>query len=251
MQIDMRAMELLSSKICHDLVSPVSAINNGVELIEDIGGTVIGEALKLIGDSAGHAARRLRLFRMAYGRAGGESSLAVKDVKAVAEQYMAGGKIVLQWPDDAPSQKLAESKGLLKVVLNMLLVAEETLAYGGSISLKSESTSGAESCRLEIVGRSAHLSPAAQAALDGAASIDDLSPRTIQSYVTGRFAEHFGYALTTDHSVADRLELTLLVPETGAVSGPTESPFVASNDSQEAPASGQPIFPATSLHRLV
>src|ERR1700721_1439583 len=108
MQIDIRVLELLSSKLCHDLVSPVSAINNGVELIEDIGGSVVEEAMKLIGDSAAHASRRLRLFRMAYGRAGSEENLAVKDVKQVAEQYISGGKGMLNWPDDQPSPTLAE-----------------------------------------------------------------------------------------------------------------------------------------------
>src|ERR1700689_1485351 len=102
MQIDMRVMELLASKICHDLVSPISAINNGVELIEDIGGAVVEEAMQLIGDSAGHASRRLRLFRMAYGRAGSEENMGIKDIRNIAEQYIAGGKITLNWPEDQP-----------------------------------------------------------------------------------------------------------------------------------------------------
>src|SRR5580700_11049943 len=124
MQIDIRVLELLSSKICHDLVSPVSAINNGVELIEDIGGSVVDEAMKLIGDSAQHAARRLRLFRMAYGRAGSEEHLGVKDVRQNAEQYLAGGKSTLNWPEDQPSELFATHKGALKVMLNLLILAE-------------------------------------------------------------------------------------------------------------------------------
>src|SRR5580698_4188418 len=116
MQIDVRVMELLASKLCHDLVSPVSAINNGVELIEDIGGSVVDEAMKLIGDSAGHASRRLRLFRMAYGRAGSDESLGIKDVKQVGEQYLAGGKVALSWPDDQPAGAFAAQKGFMKVV---------------------------------------------------------------------------------------------------------------------------------------
>src|SRR5580658_5983515 len=107
MQIDLRVLELLASKLCHDLVSPVSAINNGVELIEDIGGSVVDEAMKLIGDSAGHAARRLRLFRIAYGRAGSEENLGVKDVRQIAEQYLAGGKVNLAWPEDQPVETIA------------------------------------------------------------------------------------------------------------------------------------------------
>src|SRR5580692_1342644 len=119
MQIDMRVMELLASKICHDLVSPVSAINNGVELIEDIGGSVVEEAMKLIGDSAQHASRRLRLFRLAYGRAGSEENMAVRDVRQVAQQYISGGKATLSWPEDQPAETLVSKTGFLKVILNM------------------------------------------------------------------------------------------------------------------------------------
>src|SRR5277367_3001835 len=108
MQIDLRVMELLASKLCHDLVSPVSAINNGVELIEDIGGSVVEEAMKLIGDSAGHASRRLRLFRVAYGRAGAEENVSAKDMRHIDEQYIAGGKITLKWPADQPTLALNE-----------------------------------------------------------------------------------------------------------------------------------------------
>ncbi len=209
MQIDLRVLELLASKICHDLVSPVSAINNGVELIEDIGGSVVDEAMKLIGDSATNASRRLRLFRIAYGRAGSEENLAVKDVKQVAEQYLTGGKVLFHWPEDQPESSLAERKGLLKVMLNLVVLAEELLAYGGVVSLRSTLDKGQPCCRFEIIGRNARLSPSFLAALDGTVPIDELTPRTIQSYITGRLAENFQLNLTYDQSVADRVDLNL------------------------------------------
>ena len=210
MQIDLRVVELLASKLCHDLVSPVSAINNGVELIDDIGGSVVDEAMKLIGDSAGQASRRLRLFRIAYGRAGSEESLAVKDVKPVAEQYMTGGKVTLNWPEDQPVSALAFQRGYLKVILNMVILAEEVLAYGGVISLRSVNESMSAGCRFEIVGRNAQLSPPIQAALEGTCQIEELTPRSIQAYVTGKFAAHFGFKLKFDQSIPDRLDLTLM-----------------------------------------
>src|SRR5580658_1211274 len=111
MQIDLRVLELLASKLCHDLVSPVSAINNGVELIEDIGGSVVDEAMKLIGDSAAQASRRLRLYRIAYGRAGSDENLPVRDVRQVAEQYVMGGKMTLHWPDGQPAESAVMHKG--------------------------------------------------------------------------------------------------------------------------------------------
>lgn len=211
----MRVMELLSSKLCHDLVSPVSAINNGVELIEDIGGSVVEEAMKLIGDSGLTAARRLRLYRMAYGRAGSEESLAIRDVRQVAEQYLSGGKISLIWSEGQPSEAVASQRGFLKTVLNLIVLAEETLAYGGVITLRGEA-SGARGIRLEIVGRNAHLGLQLQEALEGSSSVDDLSPRSIQAYVTGRFAAHFGLKLIHDHSVSDRLDLSLNLSESVA-----------------------------------
>ncbi len=211
MQIDVRVMELLASKLCHDLVSPVSAINNGVELIEDIGGSVVDEAMKLIGDSAGHASRRLRLFRMAYGRAGGEENLGVKDMRQIAKQYIAGGKITLNWPEDQPVEGFVAIKGSLKVILNMIIMAEEILAYGGVVTMRTATGDpGTVSCRFEIVGRNAQLVPNIQAALEGTADVEELTPRSIQSYVTGRFAHHFGLQIKHDSSIPDRLDLILL-----------------------------------------
>jgi histidine phosphotransferase ChpT len=213
MQVDMRVLELLSSKMCHDLISPVSAINNGVELIEDIGGSVVEEAMKLIGDSAGHASRRLRLFRMAYGRAGSEEGLAARDAKLVSEQYMTGGKVTLNWPDDQPAPQLAARPGFLKVLLNFVLMSEEALAYGGVVTLRGTEEGGEAGCQFEIVGRGAQLAPHIQAALDGTAPISELTPRSIQSYITGKFAAHFNFRVKFDQSVPDKLNLSLMTAE--------------------------------------
>ena len=209
MQIDIRVMELLASKLCHDLVSPVSAISNGVELIEDIGGSVVEEAMKLIGDSAGMASRRLRLFRMAYGRAGSEGTLSPNDVRTVAESYLTGGKTSLNWPEGIPDESLVAKRGFLKVVLNLIMLAEEVLAYGGLISLRPALEGEAVVCRFEIVGRNAHLAPAIRAALEGGVEVEDISPRSVQAYIVGRFVEQFALDLTYDESLPDRLDFML------------------------------------------
>jgi histidine phosphotransferase ChpT len=214
MQIDIRVMELLASKLCHDLVSPVSAINNGVELIEDIGGSVVDEAMKLISDSGTTAARRLRLYRLAYGRAGSEGSLSIKDVRQVAEQYLEKTKISLVWPEDLPNSCLGERRGFLKTLLNVIILAEESLAYGGVITLRGvKSENCKEGCRVEIVGRNASLNLKIQEAMEGSVSIEDLSPRSVQAYVTGRFAEQFCFKLSHDHSIPDRLDLMLALTD--------------------------------------
>jgi len=208
MQIDMRVMELLASKLCHDLVSPVSAINNGVELIQDIGGSVVPEAMKLIGDSGTKASHRLRLYRLAYGRAGSESNLGVKDVRQVAEQYLSDTKISFTWPEKTAFESLVETRGFFKVVLNLVLLAEEALAYGGAVALHDLSPAGA-GCRLEVTGRNAGVNASLQAAIEGSLSTDELSPRNIQSYLVARFSEQFGFKLTQNQTLPDGFELLL------------------------------------------
>jgi len=170
---------------------------------------------------------------MAYGRAGSEESLAVRDVRQVAEQYLTGGKMTLVWPEGVPSEHTAEQRGYLKTILNVIVLAEETLAYGGVITVRGLGE-GELGCRVEVVGRNAHLSEAMQAALSGSAEIEDLSPRTIQAYVTGRFASHFGFSVTYDHSIPDRLDL-ILSASTEAKTEAEPGPVVIEEDDTPEP----------------
>lgn len=212
MQIDLRVLELLSSKICHDLISPVSAINNGVELIEDIGGSVVDEAMKLIGNSAIQSSRRLRVFRVAYGRAGSEANLPLRDMRQIAEQYFLDGKIKLIWPEDLELPSLADQRGALKTLINMLIMAEEILAYGGSITLQRLNADDKIGCCLMVEGRGVQLSQQTEEALKAITPVENLTPRTIQSYITGRFAEHFGLQITHAVPKEECLELIVSAP---------------------------------------
>jgi histidine phosphotransferase ChpT len=212
MQLDLRVLELLSSKLCHDLISPVSAINNGVELIEDIGDEVEVEAMKLIGNSAAHAARRLKLFRVAYGRAGSEENLPMRDMRLIAKQYFVDEKYRLKWDEALELPGLEDARGALKTLINVLIMSEEILAYGGDITLQRLGGDDKIGCVVEVAGRNAMLSAPFREALENKTPVEDLTPRTIQPYITGRFAEHFGILLTSDMPANDVLKLSLEVP---------------------------------------
>lgn len=211
MHIDLRVLEILSSKICHDLISPVSAINNGVELIEDIGAEIESEALNLIADSAANAARRLRFFRVAYGRAGSEENLPLRDIKTIAEQYFSVGKIKLLWGEEASLPGIEGARGALKVLVNLLIMAEEVLAYGGQISIKDPKESQGRGCALEVTGRNAILSTAFRDALEDKVAPEDLTPRTIQPYIVGRFAAAFDLRILHSAVSESKLDLFLQV----------------------------------------
>src|SRR5690606_38058321 len=91
-------IELLASRICHDLVSPVGAINNGVEFMEDGGPDSMDEALGLISHSASQASAKLMAFRIAYGAGGRDANIKPEDIqKAFSALISADGKISQTW----------------------------------------------------------------------------------------------------------------------------------------------------------
>ncbi len=206
MNLDMRIVELLCSKLCHDLVSPVGAINNGVELVNDVGGSVLDDAMQLIANSAEQASRKLRLFRVCYGRAGSDPGVGINDVRAVAEAYLSGGRVQIDWPSAHPAG-LAEHRGALKVLLNMVMLAEECLPYGGMVRIETDSA-GVQGSLL-VSGKGVQLLETLSEALHGHVPIDEVTPRTVHAFVTGRFAAHYGLKINAKQIADDQLRLSL------------------------------------------
>jgi histidine phosphotransferase ChpT len=202
---DIRVAELLCSRLCHELVSPVGAINNGVELIEEMGAEMADDAIGLIAHSADQAARRLRLLRLAYGAAGSESGAGMADAQQAAATYFADSKVTLDWPAGRLPPEHTQRRGAAKLTLNLLVLAEEALAYGG----KARVESGASGLSVTAEGRQAGLKPETRAALDGAVTPDALSPRTVHAYATGRFAEHYGFTISLAEA-PERLVMSLV-----------------------------------------
>lgn len=213
MPLDIRVIELLASRICHDLVSPVGAIRNGLELIEEMeddepAGGFAGEAIKLIEHSSGQADRRLRVFRLAYGLAGREQK-GFSDTRAAAQGLLEGGRTRLDWPVGVPNDQLAFKRGAAKALLNVIILADEALTHGGTIAVAA--TGDEQSGRFTITasGRPGALKPEVEAALAGTVDAADLSPRSIHAYMTGRFAEDDGYRLAATPSGPETLVFTV------------------------------------------
>jgi len=215
MEMDLRVVELLSSKQCHDLISPVSAINNGVELIEDIGDSVLLEAMKLIKDSAEQASNKLKVFRLSYGKAGAEPNQPIENIQGISKNYFSSSKIELIWDEEITLSEMIDKAGSVKVLLNTFLICEEALAYGGTITLKrldQEGTIDGEKdigCLIEVSGKKAMLSEEHKNALSGETPIEDLTPRTVQAYVTGLFASQFCFDISYCNPQEEVLEIKI------------------------------------------
>ena len=192
LMVDSRLIELLCSRICHDLISPVGAINNGIELIEELGDRVVDEAVGLIGASAKKMSGRLQFFRVAYGFAGTQSIRSFREVRGLVEGILDGGKIGLDWPDAAVPET-APAPGWGKLLLNQVALAAEGLPRGGTLAIAVSSTPH----RLEVAarGNNAGLSDELKAALDPEIAIDALTARTVHAYFTALLARRLEAAI--------------------------------------------------------
>src|SRR5262249_20691057 len=127
--IDLRVVELLHARLCHDLIGPVSAISNGVELLADEEPEFVRDAIALVGDSARKASRRLQFYRFAYGFSGG--GLAGLAPHQLAAEFFADSAIECDYRPKAQVLPLEQQK----LACVMLSLAAEGLPRGGRLVL--------------------------------------------------------------------------------------------------------------------
>lgn len=116
---------LVGSRICHDLISPVGAINNGLELL-GMSGDLAGPELELISDSVSNANARIRYFRVAFGSAG-DQQLGRAEVVSILEDMSKGARLQLQWSPLEPCNRQEVRLSFLA-----LLCLETAMPYGGT-----------------------------------------------------------------------------------------------------------------------
>jgi histidine phosphotransferase ChpT len=191
--LDLRIFQLLTARLCHDLVGPVGAASNGAELLRELGAEEADDVVDLIADSTGRAADRLRYYRLAYGLAEGVVG-TIEDVQGLAVAMFADQRFSLDWPP-APSEAARLGDGAGKLLLNMLLLAGEAMGRDGSLTVKVEAGEGGTSLDILARGEGVALDEETLAGLSAAVSIKALSPRSVQGYFTARSAEFLGAAL--------------------------------------------------------
>ncbi len=195
MVIDLKAAQLLASRLCHDLVGPLGAVNAGVELIgEESGGGLnepLEEALALIGSSAGEAAARLSFFRFAFGSGGfgdGSPAAHMKYAEAIARDFLAGGRVILDWEFSEAAGPEIPLAGV-KLLLNMVLLGADALPRSGGLTVTAAGQGYGYRLGVLAVGDGARL---------GAASLALLGPdpdeKTLESLDAGTVVAHFAAA---------------------------------------------------------
>jgi histidine phosphotransferase ChpT len=185
---------LLCSRVCHDLISPVGAIVNGIEVMEeDKNEETKTFALDLIKKSAYQASAKLQFCRLAFGAAGSAGAeIDLGDAEKAARGLFEDGKTTLVW--NLPRQLLAKNR--VKLLMNMVLIAAGTVSRGGTLSV--DAVSGGEGIAGFVVtasGLNAKLNPMVAELLAGN-SAHPVDAHAIQPLYAGILARDCGLVLS-------------------------------------------------------
>jgi len=182
---------LLCSRVCHDLISPTGAIVNGLEVLEenDSDEETKSFALDLIRKSAKTASTRLQFCRLAFGAAGSASAqIDLGDAQTMARAFLEDDKTTLAW--NLPRVLLPKNR--VKLLLNMLIIASQTIPRGGALTVDPIGTGESMGFRIAGRGISLRIPYAVPALLEGSSENGSVDAHAIQPFYAGLLARACG-----------------------------------------------------------
>ncbi|MEW6641836.1 MAG: histidine phosphotransferase ChpT [Pseudomonadota bacterium] len=183
---------LLCSRVCHDLISPVGAIVNGLEVLDDDPKEEDREfALELIRKSARTASARLQFCRLAFGAAGSAGAqIDLGDAQNMARGQFEDDRTKITW--NPPRVLLPKNR--VKLLLNMLVIAQQTIPRGGTLTVDPIGEGETTSFRIRAQGLNARIPQAIADTL--AASGAAVDAHAVQPYYTRLLAQACGLTVT-------------------------------------------------------
>ena len=184
---------LLCSRVCHDVISPVGAIVNGLEMMEDEKDADMRSfALDLIKKSAETASAKLQFCRLAFGGAASVgASIDTGDAEKVARGLIEDEKVKLTWN----AQRVLMARSKVKLVLNLCLIAASAVPRGGTVVVTMTGEGDDIAMQVESRGAITRLNGHVRSLLEGKPENDALDAHGIQPYYTGLVARSVGMAL--------------------------------------------------------
>ena len=143
-----RLATLVGSRLCHDLISPIGAIQNGLELLALSGGDASGPEMELIHESCGNATARIRFFRVAFGSAGSTQMMGRREVLSIFESLLKDSRTSVDWQIEADLPRAEVQLAFLA-----FLCCESALPQGGRVRFDRDAAGwsvGAEGPRLKV-----------------------------------------------------------------------------------------------------
>ena len=202
---------LLCSRLCHDLMSPVGALNNGIELLADETDPEMREkCLELLADSARASANKLKFFRLAFGAAGGFGEEVDTHEAEVALEGLFGPerRIELGWA--VGEEKLP--KDAVKLLLNLAMIAGDALVRGGRLDVGAERRNEEIELAVRAEGVRILLDPALRETLSTGGSGERLEPRAAGAWLAHQLVVEAGGSLQLSDPARDALLIGARLP---------------------------------------
>jgi histidine phosphotransferase ChpT len=205
---------LLCSRLCHDLLSPVGALNNGLELMADESDPEMRErCLELLNESARASANKLKFFRLAFGAGGGfGESIDTREAEAALEGlFSAEGKVELGWMVEGD----ALSKGATKLLLNLALIAGDALVRGGRLDVGAETRDGKLEMVIRAEGPRILLDPNLRETILNGSAGGEVLPRAAGAWLAHGLAAEAGGQIRLSDPADDVLLVGVTLPAQG------------------------------------
>lgn len=185
---------LLVSRVCHDLVSPLGAVVNGLEVLDDERDAAMrADALKIVASSAAQALARIQFMRIAFGAAGSAGAeLDLGEIGRLVSGLFAGSKIALSW--EAAQEHWP--KDWAKLLMNATLLGADCLPRGGSVKVTTGDMGAAPSFRIHASGAHARVLEEVEKAVRGDANSAQPDARGVQPFLTHKLARSLNAGLT-------------------------------------------------------
>lgn len=200
---------LLCARICHDLISPVSALGAALEVFDDDDNPDMrDDAMDLIRTSSRQAANKLQFLRIAFGAGGSAPGvIGTQELRVLTDGMFGEGKASLHWKlktDGLP-------KAAARLMLNLTMLAVQAIPRGGDLTIEATDQGGMVRLSLVAEGPKARLDPAVSTTLAGKAPDDGWDGRTVQPFYTGMIAREAKGRV--DAAIeGERVTFTALIP---------------------------------------
>lgn len=201
---------LLCSRLCHDMLSPVGALSNGLELlVEEKDPEMRQRCFELLEQSAKASADKLKFFRLAFGAAGGfGDSVPVNEARALIDALAgSNGRVAVNWMFGVDSL----AKPAVKTLLNLALIGLDSLVRGGTLDIGAEVHGQAIEIVVRAAGQRVAFDPAVGQALEGTLPAVELTSKTAPAAMVQQLAESVGGGVQV-HVTAESLVMGAVLP---------------------------------------
>jgi histidine phosphotransferase ChpT len=177
---------LMVSRVCHDLVGPLGAVVNGLEVLEDERDAAMrDDALRLVATSANQALARIQFMRIAFGAAGSAGAeLDLNEVGRLVAGLLEGGKVSLEW--NVPQAYWP--KDWAKLLMNAALLGSDCLPRGGVVRVEASADAAAPAFTVRAQGTHIRVAEEVERALNGEQSAGTVDARGIQPFLAHKLS---------------------------------------------------------------